>query len=213
MTLDHASLPEVVALQLAGNWDAAISSLTTIRREQFSLLAEANRAICLFHLRRFEEAGALAPGLARLYPKELSEQDVDRLMMALLVLAVVAHQHVGSPTAVRLALDLCKFDYRVGDLPLVPTAIQVGADGTLTIQDTSDAKLIIFSLFCLQLQPGLAHDQRRRIVHLMNTYMRLEPTGATARDVFEEILLRPETPYPQIDLDAVRNAVNDDVAG
>jgi hypothetical protein len=148
-SIDHPS--EIVALQVAGDWSNVLNRLTVLRQQNLSLLGEANRAICLFHLHRFEEAAALAPGLTRIYLREVIEYEVNRLMMSLIVLAMVAHHRTGnSAEARRFALELCHhFDWRAGDLPLIPSAILRNNDGTLTIHETSNGRVIVFVLLCL----------------------------------------------------------------
>lgn len=208
MKFDHPSLPEIVALQLGEDWREALSRLTAIRKQGLYLLSEVNRAVCLFHLGHFDHAAALAPGLARIYPSELEKYDVNRLMMALLVVAMVAHHQGGNAAeACRTALEICHhFDYRVGDLSYIPTGILRSPDGALTIHETKDAKVIVFVLFCLQFNADITDKERHEIGALLNAYMRLDSSGKTALEVFEEVLLRDDTPYPHIDFDVVRRA-------
>ena len=205
MNLDEPSLPEIVALQLGGNWSEALSRLAAIRGHHVALLCEANRAVCLFHLKHFEKAASLAPALARIYPKELLEYDVNRLMMTLLVLAMVAHHHVGNNAeACRLALELYHhFDWKAGDLPFIPTAIFRNEDGTLTIHELSDGRVIVFVLFCLQFEPSISEAARQEMVVLLETYARLDPSEKTVQEVVEEVLFRDDIPIPHIDFDAV----------
>lgn len=212
MKFDEPSLPAIVALQLGGEWTEALNRLVAIRKHEFFLLSEANRAVCLFHLQQFEKAAVLAPGLARIYPTELTEYDVNRLMMSLVVIAMVAHHRVGNNAeACRFALELCHhFDLRVGDLPFIPKGILLNSDGTLTIHETTNGRLIVFALFCLQFEANISDKERREIAGLLEGYARLDPSDRTAYEVFEEVLLNDDTPCPQIDLDAARRLTQDD---
>lgn len=202
MTFDHPSLPEIVALQLRGQWSEACAQLTTLRQQEICLFAEVNRAICLFYTEEPEVAARMAPGLARLHPQELHDYDVSRLMTSLLVLAIVASYRAGEKSnAYRLGLEVCDhFHPRPGELPRLPTGVGFSQDGGLVIHEWPDADLIVYTLFALQVDVGLARDGRAKLAGLLEDYMRVEPTNRTAQAIFEQVLLAPDTPPPPIDI-------------
>jgi hypothetical protein len=200
---DDFPLAQIVDLQLRGDWEDALTRLSEKTPPHF--LTDVNRAICLFHLRRFDRAAALAMGLARIYPRDLEERDVRRLMLALLILAAVSHLENGNTAeACRAALEICNMNYTVRDLSRIPLGVTRATNGTLTIHEMDNAELIISVLVQLKGNLRIREDERYRLSALVNTYKRIDPGGKKAFDTFIDVLLREAVTSEPIDPEAIR---------